>query len=172
MVLPQNLAELVQRSETIVMGHVISARAEKHPQFENLNTIVVTLRVSENWKGAAASTFRFRQYVWDIRDRYNALGYQKGEEVLLLLVKPSRYGLSSPAGLQQGRFRIVRDREGKRYAVNGFQNRGLFKGIETQTRLLGIDLSSGPARLVNTHKGGPVVLAEFETLIRQLAGQN
>jgi hypothetical protein len=169
MVYPRNLAELVEKSETILVGHVVSARAEKHPEFPNLNTVVVTLKVNDTWKGTAGPTFSFRQYVWDIRDRYDALGYGKGQEVLLLLVRPSRYGLSSPAGLQQGRFRILRDAEGRKYAVNGFQNRGLFAEIEKQARQKGIDLSPDAVGLVETHQVGPVALEELKSLIQQLA---
>ncbi|MFQ5812620.1 MAG: hypothetical protein ACE5I2_05445 [Anaerolineae bacterium] len=172
LILQQNLAELVEEAETIVVGHVLSARAEKHPQFKNLNTVVVTLRVSDVWKGAPGPTFTFRQYVWDIRDVGTTLGYGKGQEVLLLLIKPSRYGLSSPAGLDQGRFRILRDRQGKRFVVNGYQNRGLFRGVSAQARQKGIDLSSGPARLVETHQRGPVALDQLKTLVQQLARTN
>ena len=172
MVVPRNLAELVEKSETIVVGHVVSARTEKHPEFFNLDTVVVTLKVSDTWKGSAGPTFSFRQYVWDIRDRYDAIGYRKGQEVLLLLVRPSRYGLSSPAGLQQGRFRIVRDPQGRKYAVNGFQNRGLFEGVESQARQKGIDLSPGAVRLVETHPGGPVALEQLKQLILQLAARD
>jgi len=172
LVVPRNLAELVEKSETIVVGHVVSARVEKHPEFRNLDTVVITLKVSETWKGSAGATFSFRQYVWDIRDRYEALGYRKGGEVLLLLYPNSRYGFTSPVAGGQGRFRIVRDRQGRAYAVNGFGNRGLFEGVDKQARQKGIDLSPAAARLVEARPTGPVALGELKQLIRQLAARD
>lgn len=172
LVVPQNLAELVDQAQTVVVGRVVSARAEKHPQFENLNTVVVTLRVEEVWKGSAERTFTFRQYVWDIRDVASVLGYGKGGEFLLLLIPPSQYGLSSPAGLDYGRFRILRDPRGTRAALNGFGNVGLFRGISAQLRQKGIELSPGPAALVAQHQRGPIALDELKAIIQQLAGEN
>lgn len=172
MVVPRNLAELVEKSETIVVGHVVSARAEKHPEFSNLDTVVVTLKVSDTWKGSAGATFSFRQYVWDIRDRYEKLNYRKGGEVLLFLYPNSRYRFTSPVAGGQGRFRIVRDRQGRAYGVNGFQNRGLFQGVDKQARQKGIDLSPGALRLVETHQVGPVALEQLKQLILQLAARD
>ncbi len=172
MVLPQNLAELVEEADTIVLGRVLNARSEKHPEFQNLNTVVVTLQVSETWKGSAGATLTFRQYVWDFRDALTALGYRKGQEVLLLLTRPSEYGLSSTAGLQQGRFRILRDPQGNRQAVNGFDNRGLFREFASQMRQKGVVLTPRAAGLVQRHQRGPVALDELKSLVRQLVGQS
>lgn len=168
---PRNLAQLVAESERIVVGRVVSARAEKHPEFEHLDTVVVTLEVGETWKGSRRATLTFRQYVWDIRDRENVLGYRPGESVLLLLIPPSPYGLSSPAGLTLGRFRIVRDREGRRVGVNQLSNRGLFEGIEAQLQEKGIVLSPALASLVGTHREGAIVLDVLRALIQELAGR-
>ncbi|MDA2914765.1 hypothetical protein MYX77_12590, partial [Acidobacteriia bacterium AH_259_A11_L15] len=139
--IPQNLAELVEEAATIVRGRVISARAEKHPQFKNLDTVVVTLEVSDVLKGSAGPTFTFRQFVWDIRDVHSKLGYGKGGEFLLLMIKPSQYGLSSPAGLEQGRFRIRRDPQGREFAVNGAGNAGLFRNFDTVVTEKGLTLT-------------------------------
>ncbi|MFQ5694710.1 MAG: hypothetical protein ACE5HB_01840 [Terriglobia bacterium] len=132
MVLHQNLAQMVKQASYIVRGRVVSARVEQHPQFENLATVVVTLRVEETLKGQVGETYTFRQYIWDIRDRFNAAGYRKGQHLLLLLRKPSEYGLSSPIGLSQGRFRIRTDAEGNLHAVNGAGNLGLLRGVEIE----------------------------------------
>ena len=94
----RNLGELVSQSAVILRGHVVSVRAEPHPELTNLWTIVVTLRVREVLKGDAGPTFTFRQFIWDIRDRYDAAGYRKGQELLLLMNPTTRYGLSSPVG--------------------------------------------------------------------------
>ena len=49
----QSLDEMVSKAERIVQGQVMSARVEPHPQFSNLKTVVVTLRVEDTLKGKA-----------------------------------------------------------------------------------------------------------------------
>ncbi len=164
----RNLSQLTDRAQTIVRGNVISAVVEKHPEFQNLHTVVVTLRVKETLKGETGETFTFRQYIWDIRDRYDAAGYQKGQDLLLLMIAPSEAGLSSPAGLHQGRFRIVRDKAGKELAVNGQGNIRLFEGMSQQLATKGITLSPKSSSLVQKHRQGPIAASELTALIREL----
>jgi len=165
---PRNLDQLTDRAAVIVRGSVISARVEKHPELSGLNTVLVKLRVKETLKGEAKGTYTFRQYIWDIRDRHDAAGYRKGQDLLLLLIAPSRYGLSSPAGLEQGRFRILRDSTGKEFAVNGHGNVRLFDGINAQMAKEGVILSPRSSVLIQKHHKGPVELEELTGLIREL----
>jgi hypothetical protein len=167
--IPRNLDQLTARSADIVRGTVISARVEKHPEFNALSTVVVNLRVQETLKGHASGTFTFRQYVWDIRDRKYAGGYQKGQDLLLMMIAPSEYGLSSPAGLEQGRFMISRDSSGREIAVNGHGNLKLFDGISARVAVKGIPLSPRTSSLVQKHIKGPVELRDLTALIRELA---
>ncbi len=150
-------------------GTVVSARVEKHPEFGNLDTVVVTLRVRETLKGHAQGTFTFRQYIWDFRDKLDAAGYAKGQELLLMMIAPSPYGLSSPAGMDQGRFRIERDRSGREFAANGSGNLRLFEGLRTEADKEGIALTSRQASLIAEHRQGPIELRELTALIRELA---
>lgn len=168
--LSRNISELVAQSDRIVKGRVVLARVERHPEHRSLHTVVVTLRVEETLKGKASETLTFRQFIWDIRDRYDAAGYQKGQHVLLLLNNPTRYGLVSTAGLYQGRFLIVRNRAGNNVAQNGFGNSGLFRDIESALTDRGIHLDPGSLKNLQRHRSGPVGLSLLETLIRQLAG--
>lgn len=167
--IPRNLDQLTDRAAVIVRGNVISAHVEKHPELSGLNTVVVKLRVTETLKGRAQGTFTFRQYIWDIRDRSDSAGYRKGQDLLLLMIAPSEYGLSSPAGLDQGRFNIVRDSTGKEFAVNGHSNVRLFDGISVQLAKQGVTLSPKSASLVDRHRKGPVELGALTALIRELA---
>jgi hypothetical protein len=167
--LPRNLDQLTDRAADIVRGTVVEARVEKHPELTHLNTIVVTLRVRETLKGSAAGTFTFRQYIWDIRDSYDAAGYRKGQDVLLLMNAPTRYGLSSPAGMEQGRFRIQRDRAGREVAVNGTGNARLFAGLEDSVKK-GVPLTARQARLAAKHRSGPVEVSELTAMIRAYSG--
>jgi hypothetical protein len=166
---PRNLEQLTDRAAVIVRGSVVSARMEKHPELTNLDTVVVTLRVRETLKGQAGETFTFRQYVWDLRDRMNAVGYKKGQHVLLMMIESSRYGLSSPAGMEQGRFHIERDASGREYAVNSRDNLRLFDGVGAKLARVGITPSPAAANLLAKHRAGPVELRELTALIRQLA---
>ncbi len=171
-VLPQNLAELVDQSAVIVRGQVIGARVEPHPELKGLSTVVVTLRVEETLKGQAGATFTFRQFIWDMRDRFDAAGYRKGDYLLLLMIPPSAYGLSSPAGLEQGRFRVVRDAAGKLAAVNGHGNAGLFRELAPALKTRGVKLSPRLAGLVAQPQAGAIALDDLRELIRQIAGAN
>lgn len=164
----RNLFELVNQAESVVVGRVVSARLEKHPEFQNLDTVVVTLQVDDTWKGTAGPTLTFRQYVWDIRDKANRLGYRKGQQILLLLNRPSEYGLTSPAGVDQGRFRLLEDARGRRLALNGVGNRGLFFEMRDPLRRERIELSSSASLLVETHRQGPIALADLKNLVRQM----
>lgn len=166
---PRNLDQLTDRAADIVRGTVVSARVEKHPEFTNLDTVVVTLRVRETLKGHAQGTFSFREYIWDFRDKLDAAGYRKGQDMLLLMIAPSRYGLSSPAGMDQGRFRIERDRSGRETATNGTGNMRLFDGLRAVTDKEGVTLSSSQMSLVAKHRKGPVELRELTALIREFA---
>ena len=167
--LRQNLAALVDEAAVIVRGPVVSAHVETHPQFENLYTVVVSLRVEKTIKGEAGEIFTFRQFIWDARDRYNAAGYRKSQYVLLLITRPSEYGLSSPVGLEQGRFRLLRVGEDKLLAVNGAGNQGLFRGMKHELMKRGIALPPRVEQIVTEERGGPIPLNDLEEIIAALA---
>ena len=170
--IPRSLDELVDRAATIVRGNVVHAAVQPHPKFANVQTLVVTVRVRETLKGQAKKYFTFRQYIWDVRDRFDTAGYRKGQHLLLLMHGPSRYGLSSPVGLEQGRFRILRDQVGKEYAVNGRANVGLFREMAPRLQQRGVDLQPVMARLVSQHRKGPVKLDELTNLVRTITRSN
>jgi hypothetical protein len=69
----------------------------------------VTLEVSEHLKGAAADRFTIKQIGGTASIRIAGMPtYRPGEEVVLFLHKDSSAGFTSPVGLSQGRYRIVR----------------------------------------------------------------
>ncbi len=170
--LSRNIDQLTSRSAVILRGTVLSAHVEKHPVLTGLDTVVVRMRVRETLKGRPGATYTFRQYIWDIRDRFDAAGYRKGQDYLLMMIAPSDYGLSSPAGLAQGRFRILRDRTGKELAVNGHANLRLFDGVSAQLAKEGISLSPKSSKLLASHHVGLVDLRELTDLVRELAQRN
>ena len=167
---PQALPELVDEAGIIVRGHVLSARVEPHPEFQNLHTVVVTLQVERTLKGEPRETHTFRQFIWDVRDRYNAAGYQKGQHLLLLLLKPNQHGLASPVGLEQGRFAIEPGPADTLVAVNGAANTGLFSGLERALEKKGAQVRAPLAARAKRHQGGAVPLEDLEEIIAALAG--
>jgi hypothetical protein len=166
---PRNLDQLTQEAELIVRGTVVSAHVEPHPQLKNLSTVVVRFQVDSTLKGSAPKTMEFRQFIWDIRDQLDRARYAKGSELLLMLGPVSQYGLRSPVGLEQGRFRIVREPSGAVTAVNGAGNVGLLNIPAARTSK--VKLSSRAAQLVSKKPAGAVPLADLEDTIRSLAGQ-
>jgi hypothetical protein len=166
--LPRNLAELVNESPTVVQGWVADVTLERHPQLNHLMTVVVTLQVESTLKGDATRSYTFRQAVLDRRDQEEKMGYRIGQHVLLLLIKPSEYGLTSPAGMEQGRFRIETGRDGKLQATNGFGNAGLFRGLNTQ----GLSLKPEAKAMMAKPGVGPVPLDHLKSVIRAIAVAN
>lgn len=136
------LAELVDRSQVILRGHVVSAYAEPHPDYPNLQTIVVTVRSEKVLKGSTSASYTFRQYIWDYRDVLNRAGYRKGDEYLLMMNAPSEKGLTSPVGVLQGRFLVTRDTSGKQVAINGVGNQQLLSGVVESAKTRGAKLSA------------------------------
>lgn len=161
---PLNLEQMAQRAESIVRATVTSARVERHPEFRNLWTVVVTLRVQQTLKGDHEETLTFRQFIWDIRDRHDAAGYRKGQDLVLLLGSTSRYGLTSPVGMEQGRFRVVRGPAGQKLVVNGHGNAGLFRGMAER----GKQLDPLAARLLRQERASPIEIQQFTELLQQL----
>jgi hypothetical protein len=166
MTAPRNLAQLTDAAHVIVRGHVLSANYEAHPQFSNLKTVVVTLRVADTLKGSAPAVYTFRQFIWDVRDQFNTAGYRPGQELVLLLTQRSSLGLSVPVGLEQGRFRIVRQ-NGKILAINGYGNAGLFSGMQTQLQAGRLVLSKASSDIVRQNRQ-TLGADELSRLIREL----
>ena|SRR6185312_12309324 len=166
---PRSIDQLSQEAAVIVHGHVVSAKVEPHPQLRNLMTVLVTMQVEETLKGTAGKSFQFRQYIWDLRDQIDAARYGKGEDLLLMLGPVSQYGLTSPVGLQQGRFRITQDASGQAMAVNGNGNLRLFEGTEQRAQARSLKLSSRVSSLARQPKAGPVPLSDLEDAIRTFA---
>jgi ribosomal protein S28E/S33 len=160
MTVPRNLEQMVAGSADIVRGTVLSARVEKHPELTNLDTLVVTLKVHEAIKGGAHGTYTFRQYLWDLRDVRDAAGYYKGQEYVLLMNAPSRYGLTSPAG------------SGHVVAVNGRGNTLLMRGVAGDLAKSGTVLSRDATALVAKHQKGPIRVDDLVRLIRELARES
>ncbi|MGE0405568.1 MAG: hypothetical protein AB7O65_04645 [Candidatus Korobacteraceae bacterium] len=161
-----SLEEMVGKAERIVHGTVVNTRVEPHPRFQNLTTLLVTIRVREALKGEPGELLEFRQFVWNFTNQANAAGYNKGQELLILLNPVSAYGLTSPVGLHSGLFRIEQAGQ-EPVATNGNANAGLFSTSQQRP------VTSGTQQVtssVQTTTGGAVPLTELKQAIRALAG--
>lgn len=170
--LPRNLGDLVVESETAVQGWVTSVTVEPHAQLRNLMTVVVTMRVEDTLKGNTPNSYTFRQAVIDRKDLREKLGYRTGQHVLMILYKTSQFGLTSPAGMEQGRFRIEPGSNGSLVATNGFGNAGLFRGLDSQLKAKGLRLEPEMQAMVVGSGAGPVSLEQLKSLIRTIAATN
>jgi hypothetical protein len=165
---PRNLAEMVNQAAIIVRGQVVEARLEPHPQYANVMTVVVTLRVQEVLKGSAGETFTFRQYIVNPQDRSTRMGYRTGESVLLLMHEASSLGFSSPVALDQGRFRITAGPGGTEMVANGWDNLGLLRNVRTTVPKLESKVGAPAQRLLEQHISGQIPYDQLKDLVRGL----
>ena len=127
------------------------------------------MKIDETLKGTSQKSIQFRQYIWDIRDQLDSAQYAKNEELLLMLGPVSQYGLRSPVGLDQGRFRITRDSQGQAMATNGRANLRLFEATEQRAQARGIKLSARVTALSRQRSTAPVPLSDLKDAIRSFA---
>lgn len=169
LVKPRNLDQLTTQAERIVHGYIISAKVEPHPQYSGISTVLVTVRVAEMLKGTAPQEFTFRQFIWDIRDKRDAMGMRKGREVVLFLNKTTSAGLTSTSGLDQGRFEVERDKSGNAFIRAHAPNQVLLQGVPTALSKKG---SATPAsvRAAQADNRKLVSLTDFKATVRGLAG--
>ncbi len=167
--LPRNLSQLVSEADSIVQGRVTSVSLEPHPQLRNLLMVVVTVQLEDTLLGQSTGIYTFSQAVIDKRDQQQKMGYRVGQHLLLVMMRPSVYGLTSPAGMQQGRFEIVPGADGKLHAVNGFGNLGLFRGMDSQLKSLRAQVSQKTVEQFDGQKSGPLRLEDLKTVIRSAA---
>ena len=166
--LPRNLAQLVGESDSIIQGRVTSVSLEPHAQLSKLLMVVVTLHVEETLKGQSTGTYTFRQAAIDKRDQQQKMGYRVGQHLLLAMIRPSAFGLNSPAGMQQGRFEISSGPDGRARAVNGAANAGLFRGMDSQLKDLRPQVSPKTLEMFDQQKSGAVGLEDLKAVIRTL----
>jgi hypothetical protein len=162
------LPELAERAPIIVQGRVVEARYEGHPDYPNVSTVLVTLQVERMLRGPAEERLSFREFLPGLQARMGKRGYLVGQRLLLFLAAPSRYGLSSPLGGEQGRFHILRDQRGNDLVENDLGNAGLFRNLGPAAARAGVSLSPSQLRLAEVGRG-PVPLEELVSLVRQLA---
>jgi hypothetical protein len=167
MVQPVNLAYLSQRADIIVQGRITKVVQEPMPGYPNIPTVAVTVAVDQSLRGSVSKTYTFREVLIGRKPISTKRTYRAGHQYLLFLPSPSQFGLSSPIGMGQGRFRIVRDASGRPTVMNEQSNVGLFRGVDRTASEAGKPLTAGQSRLAATERG-PVALDELVSLVKSL----
>jgi hypothetical protein len=166
MVKQVNLTYLTRRSDVIVQGKVTEVLRESLPGHSNISTIKVTLNIEKMVRGPQGKTYTFREILIGNKSKSAKSSYALGQRLLLFLPSPSQYGLSSPIGMEQGRFYIVPDNAGKLTAVNESNNAGLFVNVAQEAGKEGQKLTASQLRTAST-RGGPVQLDELMSLVNK-----
>jgi hypothetical protein len=167
--LSRGLDQLTEEADVIIHGSVTSTRIEPHPQLHNLNTIVVSLEVKDTYKGKPQKKLTFRQFVWDANPQQELAEYGKHQELVLFLGPVSEYGLTSPVGLEQGRFRVYMDKNKKVVASNGRGNLGLFNSVVKRASAHGVTLSPRTQQIAQQARPSPLLLTDLEEAVRTFA---
>lgn len=163
-VLHRNIAQLVDKADVIFRGEVTSAYVEPHPT-RKIRTVVVTLKVQEVLKGQVGTEYTFRQYLWDPRDTRSKLDYGPGQQYVLLMRNPNPDGLSSPSGMEQGRFRLTTDAAGNVTATNAYDNVGLLRQVDQTNPAFKTNLDPATSARMAQHLRGPITYQDLKNLI-------
>jgi hypothetical protein len=183
-VLQLNLEQLTGLSEKVFVGRCVDVQQEKDAKGRNVQK--VTFDVIEMLKGDPEAQVTFLQLGLvdgtagapglslpsDVRvqslDR-DLPHYEVGEESVVFLSAPGGSGLTSPVGLEQGKF-AVQSEDGSKTVVNGAGNRGLFIGANKSLKIKSLTLTSADQKLMKTN-GGPLPYDTFVSLVKKLAAQ-
>ncbi len=127
-----NLEELTRNAATIFSGRCAEVEVAVDPVVGREITRV-TFEVDRAVKGSAASTHTIQMIGANgVAGGWGLTGlpqFQPGEEVVVYLYGESRLGLSSPVAFGQGKFNILRDKQGRSVAINGSGNARLLTGM-------------------------------------------
>ncbi len=122
---PLALDEMVAYSQRIFRGVCVSA--EPDGVISGLPVTRYTFRILEEVKGATGErTISFRQ-IGSAGESFEIPRYRVDAEYVLFLYPESEIGLTSPVGLLQGAFQVMRlSGDGEPLVRNGVGNRNLF----------------------------------------------
>lgn len=177
-----NLAEMVQRSEKIYRGTVLSATPGTIAVGGGqLPIVTYRIQVEEVFhgniptvKGVKIAEFRTLGKMKPVRQGnlqlHSALPRMPemavGKTYLVFTTRPSAVGLSATVGLGQGRFQIYQ--QGKEEtAVNTVNNSGLFRGMNTSASARSLSAAGAGGG----SQSGPIAYSELARQIRAQLGK-
>ncbi len=127
-----NLERLVKEAGIIFGGKVIGVETGRKYTAMNLYATTYTFLVTEPVYGVTSDTLTIRQYGGEADGRtFYPPGiprFEEGEEVLVLMYAPSRVGMTSTVGKEQGKF-LIHETDSARWVVNSLENKGLFSRL-------------------------------------------
>lgn len=162
-----NLESLVRQSGMIFAGRVIEVETGIKDQM-NLYMTRYTFEVLDPIYGVEDDTISIKQYGGEADGRkFYPAGvprFELGEEVLVMLYPPSRIGMTSTVGKDQGKFWIQSsDTVGGKMVVNKMMNEGLFKKMKHPGLAADPDWIAG--------EPGPLPYQGFVETLRNLADE-
>ncbi len=155
------LGEMTERAERIFAGRCTEV-ATVHDEALGQEVTVVTFEVERSLKGETGPALTLRMLGAALAGLPR---FEVGQEVILFLRGESAHGLSSPVGLDQGKFTVVEDKQGRRVALNGFGNQGLLRGLPEQA---GLRLGAGAHDA--SRSPGPIAADAFLDAVEWLVG--
>jgi hypothetical protein len=171
-VLPLNLDEIVSTSAVAFSGTCVGNRTERDV-LSDLIVTYTTFAVSDVLKGNAGTTYTIKQVGGTLPDEGTGFRIQGvpsftvGQEYVVFLAGVSNVGFSSPIGLSQGKFSVLRDAKGATVA-NGRDFHEMTQNIPNAE--LPPELATG------TKRAGDVMrqldLDAFKRLVRSRPGVN
>lgn len=164
--LHRNAEELATLAERIFVGVCISVEENRDG---NMLYTEYTFEVLQNIKGVNSGTLVFRQFgrAKGVGSVIGMPAYDRGKKYMLFLRHDSEYGLTSPIGLGQGAFQIVKREDGVEQASNTFGNSGLFHRMDAKSPQYA-PLNAREKSLMTTTRG-TVDFNSFVGLLQKLA---
>ena len=135
---PLNLEEMSNRADRVFLGRCVQVKSGIDSELGQIVTYAtfVALRSAKGGVHGQVTIKLLGDQTDDVprRSMVGAPRFEKGEEVILFLYGESRRGLTSPVGLGQGKFVVVRDKTGRRLALNATGNTTLFHDLSPGAR--------------------------------------
>ncbi len=159
-----NLEQMVFDAGMIVQGTVANVETGVDPQTKLIATFV-TIDVTENFYGVTDKRLIIKLLGGSSQKKTVKLAempvFTVGEEIISLFFKPSKYGFTSPVGMEQGKFTVQSDAVSKKiYVRNGLNNSQLFTGFKNKTAISKI------SALQNSNES--IEIADFSQALRSL----
>ena len=164
-VIPLDLNQITASAQHIV--HVRCTANEVQADSTVGVVTVTTFVVLDRAKGTGTSTFTVRQAGGELNGLavdYHVPKFAVGDEYVLFMPPPSKWGLASPVGLSQGAFSVVQGKEGKEVG----------NGSDFAMLLASTDGAAVPPKLAARLKRAPqergrADLTDFMALVRAKA---
>jgi len=179
-VLQLNLLQLYSLSDRVFLGTCKAVTKTRDNKGRHIYR--VTIKVSKNGilKGKKGESVTFNQIRSPSVSDSGSIGinhltsnlpsYEVGKEMIIFLSGVSSIGLSSPIGLDQGKFMVKTNSNNQKVVLNNMGNRGLFIGLRNSASLKAASLSTGEQKLMNKN-GGEIALDSFVSLVKKLGNK-